>query len=634
MEETDFRALPSILDLVNEFLHLRTARIITRRMEGASLRDISLEEGLTRTEARSTEKKGLEKLFSLNREVQEDEYRYLYEHYDLDDKFYKSLQNGSRVLYYLKNRYEVGFGTAERAVKDSQLSPKIINEISTYYHYDNSDYENSDHNKSDHDDSLYDNSGHEDNMPHESDASIRDNIPGAVSYSAEPERSSEAYTLDTLPQYIREAIDDLWNSFLACGITEDKKILEQAGIFLFLKYLDDAELKNIADSYATGTAAKSLYYDEAHQHLRWSYFHHMESTELLALMNEQIIPFIKNDLRVDTKITYTKFLADIRFSISDPTRLSGIISCIDSITDSVGLTLYTVFEALIAKTSYKSSLMQLTCDLLDAGFNDTICNLYPSVDFDLSSYAAYLRDTRLEELEKVWNKMHFKNDMFYSYCSDSSVLVLSSLQMLLLGIESPKAEVFDVLKDEPPAKFSRVIAKIPSKATANPKYVRPSVKAMVTSNLPMLMFMYACHEALEKNGICILNIPHRNLLESSASHQRLREFYVKDNTILSIINIASKSRDLLVYQNTPPSGAYNIRFINGDEPEDSFLVSSIEIETNDFNLGYENYSKHNDVSEESFDNPEPTDEILRRIYNTQDSIDGHIEKIKQLMENL
>lgn len=652
MQDKDYKSLPSILDIVTESLHLRTARIIKRRMEGASLRDISTEEGLTRTEARSIEKKGLEKIITDELEVREDEYRYVYENYSFEDEFYLSLYNGNQILYYLKNRYEIGFGSIDRAVKDMSLSNKVKSELISFYKFEEDSASNS--------------------------ASVSDPVepveqltPSSSEETVSPSTSelletpayistSDSHDTGSVPQYVRDAINDLWSSFQACGVTEPTKILEQASIFFFLKYLDDAELKNTADSISKGTIVKNLYFDDAHQDCRWTYFHNLEASELLHVFNTKIIPFIKNDLRVDTNLTYAQLVKNIQLSIADPTLLTKIISTIDSITISSYTNLYTVFEIIVSLAGTDLRFMDLVCPLLDLQLDDRICNAFPSNDFSLSAIASYAKSEYKDGLEKVWNKMHFKNDMFHTYNADNHTLLISSLRLLLQEIANPDIQDLDIITKDCGKTFTKVVAKIPSKPTVNQKYVRSSIRSMITANVPSLMYMYGCHEILENNGICVLNVPHKNLTEGSASHRRLRRFYTEENTILGIINLPSYNRDLLIYQKAKPHSFHQTLFIQINDLTDDaissacsliysseehieeyqnrenfmFYVPDMELEQHDYCFGYEEYSTRSDDEATVSENTEPLDDILRRIYNTQSDIDKSISTIKKLLEKL
>lgn len=652
VEEKDYGLLPSILDIAKENLHLRTARIILRRMGGASLRDISVEEGITRSEARSTEKSGLERLFSSCEEVREDAYRYLYEHYHLEDEFYESLPDGTRILYYLKNRYEPGLGSYERAMEDPLVSQSIQQELSHFYLIETTNPLSEEEKP---DISVLKGDAEESLSPAENESGAEpDQTESEVNYLSEEDN----YDFDVLPQYVKDAINNLWNAFQASGITEENKILEQAGLLLFLKYLDDAELRNTAEAFSSGIAVKNLYFDAAHQNCRWSSFHDLEAMELLRTMQSDVMPFVKRDLRVDSEIAYAKLLSNVHLAITDASQLSRIVACIDAITVSAHLSLSTVLEALIRKASYDPALMDLTSMLLDAGLNDTVCNIYPDVDYGLETISRDLSRKYPEELEKVWNRMHFRQEMFHTFGTDGFVLRMNALSLLFQGIDSPEMAAVDVLDSAPSVQYSKVVAKIPAKAVSNPNYVRPSIKKMIGPNLPSLMYMYACHEALAEDGICILNTPHKNLSDVSASHIRLRELYVKGNTVTGAIYIPSLGRDLLIYRKSAPSSAYNVWFfkiedlrkcdlekvasayLSRDEDVDneraalSFMVPSSEIEAADYSLDYERYSVQAETETENYDDVERLDDVLRRIYNTQAGIDRHIAKAKELIRTL
>ena len=123
----------------------------------------------------------------------------------------------------------------------------------------------------------------------------------------------------------------------------------------------------------------------------------------------------------------------------------------------------------------------------------------------------------------LFTKFSEKMGYGFSNVNDHTALSIAALRMLLRNIESVAYQPFDVLRQTPERKYTRIITEIPSDATVNMRYVKASIKDFISANQPIPIHMYACHELLEDNGIGALIVPHRVLTENSASHRKLRK---------------------------------------------------------------------------------------------------------------
>lgn len=643
MLETDYSALPSFSELIDQILHLRNARIIRRRMEGASLRDIGLEEGITRTEARKAEKKALERLFESDPAVREDEYRYLYEHYAVDNAFFDQVENGASLQYYLKSRYDSGIIPIKRALNDSKITQKILERLQFYLQMIN-------------DQSTEDTGTEADPNPDYSAQSAEAATASAYTESFLPD---DSYSGDVLPDYILEGIDRLFDIFRTGGITDEMTILDQTGIFLFLKILDDRELAATAASFADGSMYSSRLFDNDHQNCRWSYFHHMEANELYDTIKNHAFPFIKNELRIDTDLTYASLSRDLKFLILDAAMLARAVTVIDEITVNPAIPIARIFDTMIRKISPSEGPADLICTVIQPHLEDTVCNPFMDLSLNLSFFSDYIAESNQEELKKVWNKMHYQSEMFHGYSrnDDLTILRISALCMLMRDIESPDYRKIDILNRQPGQKFSNVITAIPSGVTVNKKYVSEAIKKMITSNQPQLMCMYACQEILAEGGTCAMLIPHKCLTEDSVSHRKLRDFYTAEVTLTAIINIPESNQDILIYKNTPAPKDHSVWFAQTGETDPArfksitdsitdsgseetsgkaavFRVPLEELKANGAVLDYNAYNQ-NAQERSAADAPaEQFDVILRRIYNTQYAVDQTIDEIKDMLEEL
>lgn len=165
---------------------------------------------------------------------------------------------------------------------------------------------------------------------------------------------------------LKSLIDKLWDRFWSGGISNPLSAIEQITYLLFMKQLDELDLKREKDAEFTGdtyssrfignyflpqdraraaeletpkeneTAADKKARDQELQRLaidkatlRWSYFKEMKAELMLPHVQQKVFPFIK-DLNGDGS-TFTRHMANAVFIIPSPNLLQGAIQIIEDI---------------------------------------------------------------------------------------------------------------------------------------------------------------------------------------------------------------------------------------------------------------------------------------------------------------
>ena len=113
------RQYPSVTEFAAQLKSEREREVIMGRLEGKTLNELGLHYGVSREQIRQNMQRGLR-----NRpRLREDQYRYIYEHYDFSlDDFMLSFDEPKSTYYYLEiisrtNRARVYLKTALRCAK-------------------------------------------------------------------------------------------------------------------------------------------------------------------------------------------------------------------------------------------------------------------------------------------------------------------------------------------------------------------------------------------------------------------------------------------------------------------------------------------------------------------------------------
>ncbi|WP_334186769.1 class I SAM-dependent DNA methyltransferase [Noviherbaspirillum sp.] len=141
---------------------------------------------------------------------------------------------------------------------------------------------------------------------------------------------------------LKALIGKLWNRFWAGGISNPLAAIEQITYLLFMKQLDELDLKRENDAKFTGDTFTSRFsgnfflpYDTAKKNpidkatLRWSYIKEMKAELMLTHVQQNVFPFIK-DFTGDSS-AFTRHMTNAVFLIPSANLLQGAIAIIEEI---------------------------------------------------------------------------------------------------------------------------------------------------------------------------------------------------------------------------------------------------------------------------------------------------------------
>uniref|UniRef100_Q3AQE5 site-specific DNA-methyltransferase (adenine-specific) n=1 Tax=Chlorobium chlorochromatii (strain CaD3) TaxID=340177 RepID=Q3AQE5_CHLCH len=159
---------------------------------------------------------------------------------------------------------------------------------------------------------------------------------------------------------LKSKIEQLWNKFWAGGISNPLTAIEQITYLLFMKRLDELDLKKQADAEWTGEPYISRFAGEwippeyraklseqdtveeqqkkqaeatkfaiAKQTLRWSEFKHMQAEEMLLHVQSKVFPFLKDMNGAESNFTH--HMKNAVFIIPKPSLMVEAVKTVDEI---------------------------------------------------------------------------------------------------------------------------------------------------------------------------------------------------------------------------------------------------------------------------------------------------------------
>jgi type I restriction enzyme M protein len=104
---------------------------------------------------------------------------------------------------------------------------------------------------------------------------------------------------------MKNRVDSIWDTIWTGGITSPITVLEQITYLMFMKLLDDNQLKAEANANVLGVPLKRKVFQDGicvisenprieteYRNLRWSVFHNFEPGEMLSNIVSQVLTFL------------------------------------------------------------------------------------------------------------------------------------------------------------------------------------------------------------------------------------------------------------------------------------------------------------------------------------------------------
>ncbi len=478
---------------------------------------------------------------------------------------------------------------------------------------------------------------------------------------------------------IQNKIDNVWTTFFSGGVANPLTVIEQITYLLFIKGLDEVETSSEQTENLLGVKFKRIF-DDKHQDCRWSKFKNMSADEMYKTVSERVFPFIKN-LQPSKNSSFSKYMESAMFLVPTPLVLEKVITQLDSIPMKERDTKGDIYEYMLSKLSTSGDLGQfrtprhiirMMVELLKPTPNDTICDPACGTSGFLVEAGEYLREKHSELFNSDNLKYHFNNSMFYGFDTDSTMLRIGAMNMMLHGIDNPNIEYKDSVsednKDE--EKYSIILANPPFKGTIDAERTAPSLLKVCNTKKTELLFLALFLRTLKLGGRCACIVPDGVLFGSSNAHKSIRKEIVENNKLEAIISMpsgvfqpyAGVSTAIMIFTKTTTGGTDKVwfydmkadgysldakrtkikendipdiieRYNNLDKEVDrartdkSFFVTKEEISSYDYDLSI---NKYKEIVQEKieYENPKV---ILKQIIDMEKEFQKQLKELEELL---
>ena len=492
---------------------------------------------------------------------------------------------------------------------------------------------------------------------------------------------------------IKNRIDSIWDTYWVGGITNPMSVLEQMTYLFFMKMIDDAQLKKEAEANILGVKITNPTFKDGMWHnpetdndvpynsLRWHVFKNMEATQMFNTIRNDAFSFIKN-LNEGKSSAYSRFMRDAVFLIQNPRTLTKIVDGVDALDMNNRDAMGDVYEYILGKMAASGNngqfrtprhIIRMMVELMQPTLKDEICDpAMGSAGFIVES-AKYIAENYKQDLLKKENAEHFKGKMFHGFDTDSTMLRIGAMNLMLHGVEEPDVAYRDSLSssNNDTEKYTLCLANPPFAGSVDSEDINKSLLAITNTKKTELLFVSLFVRMLQTGGRCASIVPDGVLFGNSNAHVALRKELVENHTLRAVISMPSGvfqpysgvSTAILIFTKTGAGGTDKVwfydmqadgysldqkrteveendipdvvaRFKNLEAEEQrtrkdkSFLVPVDEIRSNDYVLSI---NKYKEVEREAIEY-EPTEVIMARIGQLENEIVAAFNDLKARLQ--
>ena len=480
---------------------------------------------------------------------------------------------------------------------------------------------------------------------------------------------------------LKNKIDGIWDIFWSSGMTNPLSVIEQITYLMFIKILDDNEIKKEKNAALFDEEVVDPIFDQEHQNCRWNVFKQYEPEAMYNNMINNVFPFIKEGLPGGKDTAFSKYMENAIFQIPTARVLVKVVDALNDLDLNNKDIMGDVYEYLLSQIAQSGTngqfrtprhIINMMVELMKPSLDDVICDPAMGSAGFITQSANYIMNHYSKELLNQKNLEHYKNTMFTGFDTDQTMLRIGAMNMMLHGVEAPNIAWMDSLSEDNTIKdkFSLILANPPFTGNLDKETISKDLLAVASTTKTELLFLSLFARMLKLGGRCASIVPDGVLFGSSKAHKAIRQLIVDGNRLEAVISMPSGvfqpysgvKTSVLIFTKTGKGGTDNVWFydmkndghsldvkrqpIDGSDIPDiinrfqhlndeknrtrkdqSFFVPVDEIRSNDYDLTINKYKE----IEKEVKTYRSTKEILEDIANIQKETLQNFEELKRML---
>ena len=286
-------------------------------------------------------------------------------------------------------------------------------------------------------------------------------------------------------------------------------------------------------------------------------------------------------------------------------------------------------------------IIKMMVELMQPSLQDTICDpAMGSAGFIVES-AKYVQEHYKRELLKTDGLKHYKSGLLHGFDTDSTMLRIGAMNLMLHGVDNPDVEYKDSLSTDntDENKYTLCLANPPFAGSLDYDAVSKSLLAITKTKKTELLFMALFVRMLQPGGRCASIVPDGVLFGTSTGHKSIRKEIVDNHRLQAVISMpsgvfkpyAGVSTAILIFTKTNAGGTDKVWFY--DMKADGFSLDDKRSQIADNDIPDIIARFHNLEAEESRTRKEqsflvPVEEIREKGYDLSINKYKEIEREK------
>ncbi|MEO1031357.1 MAG: N-6 DNA methylase [Bacteroidota bacterium] len=388
---------------------------------------------------------------------------------------------------------------------------------------------------------------------------------------------------------IASKIDDLWNKFWSGGISNPLTAIEQITYLLFMKKLDENDLKKQSDAEFTDENYDSIFEGVFYltkqdkerkengidkQTLRWSHFKRLPAEEMLQHVQLRVFPFIK---QLDTEESpFVKHMNNAVFIIPKPSLLLEAVKSIDDIFAEMEKDAQDkghdfqdiqgdVYEMLLSEIASAGKngqfrtprhIIKLLVDMVNpqlgqrivdpacgtggfllGAYHHLITNLNKdnsNLEPDEDGFRLTGRSSKLTEDVKT-----ILGESLQGYDIDQTMVRLGLMNLMMHGIDSPQIDYKDTLSKSynEASEYDIVLANPPFTGNIDKGDIHEELTLKTTKT--ELLFIERIYNMLKMGGTAGIVIPQGVLFGSGRAFVDARKLMIEKSQLKAVVTLPS-----------------------------------------------------------------------------------------------
>ena len=480
---------------------------------------------------------------------------------------------------------------------------------------------------------------------------------------------------------LKTKVDGIWDIFWSNGVSNPLTVIEQLTYLMFIKILDDNETRREKNAELLGESVANPIFDAEHQNCRWHIFRNYEPEAMYENMVQNVFPFIKGELGSSKDTAFAKYMKDAILVVSNARTLTRIVDKLEEIDLSNKDIMGDVYEYLLSKLATSGQngqfrtprhIIKMMVDLMQPAPEDAICDPAMGSAGFICMAAQYIKDHYKTELMRADVQQRFQTTMFTGHDTDSTMMRIGAMNMMLHGVEAPNISQLDSLSEDNEERdaYTLIMANPPFKGSLDKETIAKDLRNTVSTTKTELLFLALFLKSLKIGGRCASIVPDGVLFGSQKAHKAIRKELIENNRLVAVISMpsgvfkpyAGVSTAILIFTRTDNGGTDDVwfydmqadgfslddkrepikdndipdiveRFHNLDAEKDrartekSFMVPVQEIIDNDYDLSI---NKYKEIVYEKIEYP-PTSELIAEIKDLNEQIAKGIAELEAML---